>query len=975
MSSDTSTKFDLLTLSEAELVDQACERFETAWRAGDWPCIEAYLDAVAEPCRDVLLHELLKLELELRMKVGELPTAQEYRVRFPDAADAVDEICRRAQEPENGQSTAIDQTLGPGATHADDVRLDALTKDLDPGRLADLGPVDGALGRLVGEYVILDRLGSGGMGVVYRAFQRGAGRPVALKLIKTDWRGESTDGSNHEAEIRFQHEAKALARLEHDHIVPLYDVGHADGLLFFSMRLINGRSLGQMVLSDGPLPPRRAAYYVEAIARAVQYAHDHHVLHRDIKPGNILVDENDRPYLIDLGLAKSLEATDYTTLTGKVMGTAEYMSPEQAKDAKDVKAATDVYGLGATLFTLLTGRPPFAGPTPVAVLRKVIDEEPAWPRERDKPVGRELKAICLKCLEKNPSQRIPSAGELATELKKYLMYERCSYTLPGPGTRLIKWVRRQPWRAAAAGLAFVALSIMAFSWAWISHRDRTNVAFFLNDLQKIQLADLPPRIGQMASHRGSLTPRLRKLLGDSPSQSEARSRVLLALLPGEPERAGELADRLLSCEVEEHWVIREALREHWQRVAPKIHQTLANPRSEPGRRIRAAAALIAMDSPTVPAGTAWSQLRLAQDPGARVELMEWLVQSKIDPEVLTGHLESERDPSIRLAAILCLADLDGDQPAEPSLASITQLIALYRQDQDSGVHSSIAYLLRKWGRGDDVKRIDQELTGKPNDSRRWYVNSQGHTMAVIGDDDLASRLKLSRRFSYRFAIATTETTFRQYLKFDPKHRARRASVGLPESSPDAPVEYVTYDEAAGYCNWLSKQEGLPQEQLCYVPGDARGGMLMAPDYLSRRGYRLPNLEEWEYAARAGTSTDRYFGQSLDHATRYVWYRRNTSEYALPVGLKRPNDFGLFDVIGNVVEWCYNPSPPHNQGCDCNAARGDECLKIRLVSLRGGSFRSPEPLLGAKANSFALDLMIPSTDRWHYYGFRVAKVQR
>ena len=202
------------------------------------------------------------------------------------------------------------------------------------------------------------------------------------------------------------------------------------------MRLINGRSLGQMVLSDGPLAPRRAAYYIEAIARAIQYAHDHQVVHRDVKPGNILVGENDRPYLIDLGLAKSLEATDYTTLTGKALGTAEYMSPEQARGDDDIGFPTDVYGLGATLFTLLTGRPPFSGPGPLVVLRKVIDEEPVWPRERDKPVGPELKAICLKCLEKNPANRFASAGELAVVLKKYLMYEPTGVTRPRPWVRL-----------------------------------------------------------------------------------------------------------------------------------------------------------------------------------------------------------------------------------------------------------------------------------------------------------------------------------------------------------------------------------------------------------------------------------------------------------------------------------------------------------------------------------------------------------
>ena len=173
------------------------------------------------------------------------------------------------------------------------------------------------------------------------------------------------------------------------------------------------------------------AYYIEAISRAIQYAHDHGYLHRDVKPGNILVDENDRPYLIDLGLAKSLEATDYTTLTGKALGTAEYMSPEQARGDHDVGYRLRRLRPGSdSIHTLFDRAPRSRGPCPHGhLMRQVIDDEPIWPRERNKPVGPELKAICLKCLEKNPANRFASAGELALVLKKYLNYEPTGVTL------------------------------------------------------------------------------------------------------------------------------------------------------------------------------------------------------------------------------------------------------------------------------------------------------------------------------------------------------------------------------------------------------------------------------------------------------------------------------------------------------------------------------------------------------------------
>ena len=260
MTSDTSANFDLLSLSEAELVDQACERFETEWRSGvNGP--HRRLSRLG--CRS-LSHGFtqrtgLARGSSSRMKGrGEVPTAEEYRVRFPDRAHTIDEIFSELHEASQGRSTLPDSILGSAVPNPDAPTLDATTVNLDPSKIAELATLDGSLGRLFGDYVILDRLGSGGMGVVYRAFQRKANRLVALKLIKADWCGDLTDVTTHEAEKRFQNEAQTLGQLEHDHIVPLYDVGQAEGLFFFSMRLIKGRSLGQMILSDGPLAARRA---------------------------------------------------------------------------------------------------------------------------------------------------------------------------------------------------------------------------------------------------------------------------------------------------------------------------------------------------------------------------------------------------------------------------------------------------------------------------------------------------------------------------------------------------------------------------------------------------------------------------------------------------------------------------------------------------------------------------------------------
>jgi eukaryotic-like serine/threonine-protein kinase len=982
MNGDTSANFDLLSLSQAELVDQACERFETSWRSGDWPCIEGYLDAVPESCRVPLLNELIKLELELRIKVGEVPTPEEYRVRFPDRAHAIDEIFRGVSDPSEGGSTLPDDILGSAVPNPDAPTLDATTVNLDPSKIAELATLDGSLGRLFGDYVILDRPGSGGMGVVYRAFQRKANRFVALKLIKADWCGDSTDVTNHEAEERFRNEAEALGQLEHDHIVPLYDVGQAEGLLFFSMRLIKGRSLGQMILSDGPLAPRRAAYYIEASARAIQYAHDHGFLHRDVKPGNILVDANDRPYLIDLGLAKSLELTDYTTLSGKALGTAAYMSPEQASGAAKIDFRSDVYGLGATLFTLLTGRPPYAGPVPMVILRKVIDEEPDWPRDRAKAVGGELQAICLKCLEKNPANRFCSAGELAVVLRKYLNYEPTGVSLPRPWTRLAKWVKRQPWRAAAAGIALVAVLVAASAGAlaWRGGHHRAAAEALIRENATVNFLELPDTIEHMATYRAWINPRLHERLQNSSVDPDLRVRDLLALLPSEPEHARELADRLLKCGHDEHRVIREALRAHWPAVASMLQASIANPRYDTVQRARAAAALIALDGVKTPAGPAWSALRLAPDPGLRVELIDWLVRSKVDVDVLVIRLDREPDISVQRQLIQALGAFGHMQPPTAISASLPgQLLAMYRDDPDPGIHSSLAYLLRRWGMDRDLELINAERTGKPREWRRWYVNPAGMTMAVLDVPETHRPLppELGQPPA-RFAIATTETSLTLFQQFDPDHINRRNKEynPAPPAHRDAPADTVSYFDAARFCNWLSEREGIPQKEWCYRPGDAAGVWVLVPDYLSRQGYRLPTVQEWVYAARGGTTTDRYFGEELAYIDDYSWHRENNpGHHPEPTGRLRPNDFGLFDAIGNVEELCFNPKPTRCvcQSCKPTMRKTTEC-EARAVVQKGSSFTGAKSHQTVRERPTAKDEVWPD-EAWVYTGFRIVKNER
>src|SRR6266403_66742 len=268
-----------------------------------------------------------------------------------------------------------------------------------------------------GDYELLDAIGRGGQGVVYRARQRSLNRTVALKVI----------GLGHwatEAHLkRFRREAESAASLEHPCIVPIYEVGERDGSCYFSMKLVEGGQLDEVVKRE-PITIRRAVELIAKVARIVHYAHEHHILHRDIKPGNILLDQKGEPHLTDFGLARLVETESTVTRTVEVLGTPSYMAPEQAvgKNAQPT-SATDVYGLGAVLYQLLTDHPPFAGGTTFDTIKLVLDTEPQQPRLWNRKIDRELSTICLKCLEKDPKRRYSSALALAEDLEHWLKHE------------------------------------------------------------------------------------------------------------------------------------------------------------------------------------------------------------------------------------------------------------------------------------------------------------------------------------------------------------------------------------------------------------------------------------------------------------------------------------------------------------------------------------------------------------------------
>jgi serine/threonine-protein kinase len=278
------------------------------------------------------------------------------------------------------------------------------------------------LPRQFGDYILHEEIGRGGMGVVYRAEQRSLGREVAVKVILRGALASTADVA------RFRSEAEAAARLEHPGIVPIFEIGEADGHVYFTMPLVQGQTLGEL-LAEGPLSNRDAARVVRDVARAIQYAHERGVVHRDLKPANVLVDRDQRTHVTDFGLAKRVydERATNLTATGAILGTPSYMAPEQATGGRgEVGPASDVYSLGALLYALLTGRPPFQGPSPVDTVLMVLEQDPVLPRLLNARVDRDLEMVVLRCLQKPPELRYASAGELAGDLQAYLAGEPVS---------------------------------------------------------------------------------------------------------------------------------------------------------------------------------------------------------------------------------------------------------------------------------------------------------------------------------------------------------------------------------------------------------------------------------------------------------------------------------------------------------------------------------------------------------------------
>ncbi len=531
-----------LTPSELAAILRADQR--KRWRIGIPVPAEWYFERFPILSDDAELGlDLIHGEFVLRENLGEAPDLEEYIARFPRFAESI------------GVQVAFHRALDAAALGS---------SDRNGKRDGDASGARGTKSRsspshwspvanypVIPGYRIIRELGFGGMAVVYEAYQMALKRRVAVKMC--------LDGPAHDVDhlVRFQTEAEAAASLQHSNIVEIYEIGEAGGRPYFSMTLVEGGTLAKE-LNGQPVSTRWAAQIIEVLARAIHYAHEQGIIHRDLKPANVLLTPEGVPKIADFGLAKNLRDSGHTQ-SGTVLGSPCYMSPEQASGSvREAGPTTDVYSLGAILYEMLVGVPPFKKDTPLETLHKLLHDEPAKPTRLQPKIPRDLETICMKCLEKSPSCRYATARELAQDLDRFLNFESVkARPLSGP-ERIWRWCRRKTSLAiamASAALAAATTIALSIFLALYHYQAASRIGAALKEVQAHRLevnqmaAQLAFDHGQAICEQGDIAHGVlwlvRGLKSASLAHDAALERAFRLSLPAWLERMHPLLRRLV----------------------------------------------------------------------------------------------------------------------------------------------------------------------------------------------------------------------------------------------------------------------------------------------------------------------------------------------------------------------------------------------------------------------------------------------
>ena len=1046
----------------------------------------------------------------------------------------------------------VDPESNPGSGFERTMSYSGSTEQI-LGSLSDVKrPYSGQATATGGRFRVLRLLDRGGLGEVFVARDEEIYREVAVKQIRSD----HDDQQNR---ARFLQEAKITGALEHPGIVPVYGLGHHDdGRPFYAMRFIRGSSLREAIAAfheDSRLetdPGLRSLELRKLLGRfldvcdAIAYAHSRGVLHRDLKPGNVMLGNFGETLVVDWGLAKSLKSseqpersgegqasaeldseTDGTnefasesdsgvnpTRMGDRMGTPAYMPPEQAGGRlNELGPRSDVYSLGATLFTLLTGKPPYHDGDVETVLDHVQKGDFTRPRKICPWIHPALEAICVKAMGRDPESRYPTPRALAEDLQKWMADEPVSVWREPFSLRFSRWAKRHRTlvtsSSVAAAIGLVTLGYALYQARILANQRLTAALGRVDALTTAEVRAIPLILDQIAPDRRLVNDRLKAIV--SGSDDRRRMPASLALLPDDPGQTAFLSAFAVERETnpEEVLVIRESLATHagrsaaaglfraelagelreltdgqlraagmlarldpddpvWPRLAdplalklarensmlidkwrevfqPVSHNLLAplqviyadharpemrerafallfefatqtdNPKrpedlaallpdadpvrleqilsqlsdaashsravqsltplitplarfDEPraARQGRVAAALLRLGE----AAKVWPIFVHTDDPTARTELIHELPGFGINVLEIINRLRAEPDRSARRALLLCLGKFPPLSISDPERGPLLEELATqYRDDPDPGIHGTLGWLLRhRFGLAQRLTEIDRSLaaTAVPP-GRNWFINGQGQSFAIVkGPVDLRmgstpevdptrqpDEVSHLRRIPRSFAIGMHEVTLAEFSRFlDTKPAAIPEVRDEPEfrqyiPSPDCAMGNLSWYDAARYCNWLSAREGIPESQWCY-PKEIGPGCKLPTNYLERTGYRLPTEAEWEYSCRAGSMASRSFGCSVPRLVEYAWFGDNANSKMHPVGLKMPNDLGIFDMLGNAVEWCNDLYLPYPVTTD-NRPVVDRSTETEVAdkvfrAMRGGVFFFPSPMV-------------------------------